>query len=183
MTTELVPAERLPHWMLARRGAALPIERVRSRIAAYVYGTILVLAALATQSRESIQEGLGAIAVGATTATTVLAHLVAHAVAQQLGRDADERRLHLREEARDIVPILTAGLVPFVMMLLAWWGVLDTRTAQLIAGGWLTLQLLLLGVGTTRVTGGGSRRSALWAGVSLAAVSAIVVALKVTLLH
>lgn len=113
----------------------------------------------------------------------MLAHLVAHAVAQQLGRDADARRLHLREEARDIVPILTAGLVPFVMMLLAWWGVLDTRTAQLFAGGWLTLQLLLLGVGTTRVTGGGSRRSALWAGVSLAAVSAIVVGLKATLLH
>lgn len=183
MTTELVPAERLPHWMLARRGAALPIERVRSRIAAYVYGTILVLAALATQSRESIQEGTAAIAVGATTATTVLAHLVAHAVAQQLGRDAKSRRLHLREEARDILPILTAGLVPFVMMLLAWAGVLDTRAAQLIGGGWLTLLLLLLGVGTTRVTGVRTTRSALWAGVSLAAVSAVVVALKATLLH
>lgn len=183
MTAELVPADRLPRWMLARRGESLPLERVRSRIAAYVYGTILVLAALATQSRASIEEGVAAIAVGATTATTVLAHLVAHAVAQTLGRDADARRLHLREEARDILPILTAGFVPFVMMLLAGWGLLDTRTAQLIAGGWLTLQLLLLGVGTTRATGGGSRRSALWAGVSLAGVSAIVVALKATLLH
>jgi len=114
--------------------------------------------------------------------TTVLAHVVAHAVALRFGDESGERRLHLRQEARDALPIVTAGLVPFGVMLLASVGALDTRAAQLLAGGWLILRLLLLGVGTSRASGSGPR-SALWAGLVLAVVSTVVVGLKATLLH
>ena len=61
-----------------RRPLNLPVERVRSRVSAYVYGNILVLAAILATSPENIAHWTAVIFVVATTATTFLAHVVAH---------------------------------------------------------------------------------------------------------
>ena len=183
MSEPVVPADRLPRWMRAGGEKGLPLERARLRIAAYVYGTILVLASVATQSRETIDDGHAAVAVAATTGTTLLAHPIAPAVAQRLGSRPGELRLHLAQEARDSMPIVVAGAVPIVVMILASIDLLDTRLAQVIAGGWLVLRLTLLGPRMSRATGSPVTRASVWAGVGLAVVSSIVVALKATLLH
>ena len=54
---------RLPRWMLARRGSTLPVERMRARLSAYVYGGILVLGAIAVASGDTIADGHAALVV------------------------------------------------------------------------------------------------------------------------
>src|SRR5215208_1913432 len=89
------------------------LERVRSRVGAYVYGNILVLAAILATSPESVAHWTAVIFVIATTATTFLAHVVAHRIGQAIGRTDDEAlRLHLAQEVRDAVPIMTSGTPP-----------------------------------------------------------------------
>src|SRR5918995_6378367 len=101
----------------ARRPLNLPVERVRSRVGAYIYGNILVLAAILATSPESIAHWTAVIFVVATTATTFLAHVVAHRIGQAIGRTDDETlRVHLAQEARDAVPIMTSGTGPAVLL-------------------------------------------------------------------
>lgn len=169
--------------MLARRGRTLPVERIRARLSAYVYGGILVLGAVAVASGETIADGHAALVVAATTLTTYLAHIVAHKVGEQVGRERGAEREHVREAARDALPILFAGLTPTVVLLLPLFTPLPTQAAQLIAGGWIVLQFSLLGTDVARVSGRRPTLSTLWSGVALAAVSGVIVVLKTLLLH
>src|SRR5215216_3860735 len=90
----------------ARRQHDLPVERVRSRVGAYIYGNILVLAAIFATSSQGIAHWSAVlVVVVATSATTFFAHVLAHNIGQAIGRPRDETlRLHLAQEARDAVP-------------------------------------------------------------------------------
>ena len=104
-----------PH---ARRDRNL-VERVRSRVGAYVYGNILVLAAIIATSPESIADWTAVVYVVGTAATTFFGHVVAHRIGQSIGRSDDEAlRLHLAQEARDAVPIVSSGTGPAVLLAL-----------------------------------------------------------------
>ena len=48
----------------------LPVERVRSRVSAYIYGNIFVLAAIFATSPESVAHLTAVVIVVATSATT-----------------------------------------------------------------------------------------------------------------
>jgi O-antigen/teichoic acid export membrane protein len=120
---------RLPRWLLVRRGKSLPVERMRLRLAAYVYGGILVLGAIAVANGETIADGHAALVVAATTATTYLAHVLAHRVGEQIGRPRGTERDHWRQEARDSTPILFAGVTPTIVLLLPTVTSLPTEAA------------------------------------------------------
>jgi hypothetical protein len=103
----------------ARRQHDLPIERVRSRVSAYIYGNIFVLAAIFATSSQSISHWSAVFVVVATSATTFFAHVFAHRIGQAIGRTDDEGlRLHLAQEARDAVPIMNSGSGPAVLLAL-----------------------------------------------------------------
>jgi hypothetical protein len=87
-------------------------------VGAYVYGNIFVLAALVAISPESIANWTGVVIVVATAATTFLAHVVAHNIGQAIGRSDDDARLHLAQETRDAVPIMSSGAIPAVLLAL-----------------------------------------------------------------
>ncbi|MDO9589720.1 MAG: hypothetical protein Q7J04_01080, partial [Microcella sp.] len=82
-----VVTPRMPAWMIAHGGEHLTVERLRVRLAAYVYGNILVLAAIVVATGKSIVGGEAALLVTATALTTYVAHILAHDVGQQLGRE------------------------------------------------------------------------------------------------
>jgi len=174
---------RLPRWLLVRRGQSLPIERMRLRLAAYVYGGILVLGAIAVANGETIADGHAALVVAATTLTTYLAHVLAHRVAAQLGRGLDSARHHVAAEARDSLPIIFAGATPTIVLLLSSLTGFSTEAAQLIAGGWIVLQFSLLGLDVARLSGRQPTVGTLWSGIALALAAGVVVVLKVTLAH
>ena len=168
----------------AQRPLHLPLERVRSRVGAYIYGNILVLAAILATSPESIAHWTAVIFVVATTATTFLAHVVAHRIGQAIGRTDDEAlRVHLAQEARDAVPIMTAGTGPAVLLALAAVGWLPPGLALLLAVAYVVLRLAGMRIIVRRISGYSSPRAGRWSGFVLAGISVVIAALKDILTH
>jgi hypothetical protein len=126
---------------------------MRSRVSAYVYGNIFVLAAIFAISLESFTDWTAVIIVVATSATTFLAHVVAHNIGQAIGRAGDELRLHLAQEARDAVPIMTSGTGPAVLLALGAVGWLPPELSQLLAEVAIVLRLAATGIIVRRISG------------------------------
>ena len=172
---------RLPRWL--RSSEDLPLARSRTRISSYLYGNILVLGAVVASSPASILQGTAVIIVAATTLTTFLAHMVAHGVAQQLGRTEADAQAHLRQELRDAVPILTSGTIPVIMLALGALTVLTPQWAEIIASGVLVARIAFTGILVERMSGKRPSLGVAWTGLTLAAVSLVLVAVKVLLTH
>ena len=105
-----------------RRGQ-LDAERAATRVSAYVYGDVLVLAALVALHPDDLTGTTGLAYVLGTAVSTYGAHVLAEAVG--LGIRAGHRVSSdaLRHELRDSVPIVSAGLGPALLMvavLLGW---------------------------------------------------------------
>lgn len=170
-----------PHPRRIEDAHDLPLERKRARLSAYVYGNILVLAAVATSTPETIANGHAAIVVAATTGTTYLAHVLAHAVGDALGHEPTESD---REELRDALPILSSGSVPILVLVVgALTDRLDVGVAELVAMGVIIARLAGTGALVRRLGGTASNRRAAWSGFAVAGIGVVIAALKVVLLH
>jgi hypothetical protein len=160
---------------------ALRPERKRARLTAYVYGNILVLAAVATATPHTIENGHAAVVVAATTVTTYLAHVLAHEVGDAVMNEEFETE---REELRDALPIISSGSVPIVLLLAgAVSDQIDVGLAELVAMAVVILRLAGTGALVTRLGGRPSTRRALWGGFALAAIGVLIAGLKVVFLH
>lgn len=102
-----------------------------ARISAYIYGNILVLAALVPVTTSPQYVGI-AIVVG-TAVSTFIAHAFAESVAQSVRTGEHLTRRERLEELRDSVPILSSAIVPSLILATAWVGWLEPRTAQILA--------------------------------------------------
>jgi hypothetical protein len=161
------------------------VERVRSRVSAYVYGNIFVLAALFATSPESVAHWSAVLIVAATSATTFFAHVVAHNIGQAIGRTENEEdlRVQLSKEARDAVPIMTSGTVPAVLLGLGAMGWLPSWLAQLLAEGYVVVRLAGTGIVVRRLSGAASDKGGLWSGLALAGIGIVIAALKEIFTH
>jgi hypothetical protein len=167
-----------------RLHADLPVERVRSRVSAYVYGNIFVLAALFATSPESVAHWTAAFIVVAASATTFFAHVVAHNIGQAIGRtDEEDLRAQLSREARDAVPIMTSGTVPAVLLGLGAVGWLSSGLSQLLAEAYVVVRLAGTGIVVRRLSGAASRKGGFWSGLALAGIGIVIAALKQVLTH
>lgn len=174
-------APRLPRWLRSKE--ELSIARSRSRISSYLYGNILVLAAVFAATPDSILDWSAEILVAATTLTTFLAHVVAHGVAQQLGRTDDDAQLHLRREMRDAVPIITSGTLPIVMLTLGALTILQPAVAELSAALVLVARIGLTGILVERLSHNKLSIGVVWTGIALAGICLVIVAMKQLLIH
>ncbi len=89
-------------------------------MSAYVYGTLLALAAVVVVDPHAIEDGSAVLIVLGTTATTFLAHVFAEIVAYRAIGDVSDRTDHVRaraaaDELRDAVPIASSGALPAVL--------------------------------------------------------------------
>ncbi len=168
----------------ARRQHDLPIERVRSRVSAYIYGNIFVLAAIFATSPRSIAHWSAVFIVVATSATTFFAHVFAHRIGQAIGRTDDEGlRLHLAQEARDAVPIMNSGSGPAVLLALGALGWLPAGFSQLLAEAYVVVRLAGTGIIVRRISGDVLHLSGRWSGLALAGISVLIAALKNIVTH
>jgi hypothetical protein len=157
---------------------------VRSRVSAYVYGNIFVLAALFATSPESIAHWSAVVIVVATSATTFFAHVVAHNIGQAIGRPDDVAlRAQLAREARDAVPIMTSGTVPAVLLALGAVGWLSPWLSQLLAEAYVVVRLAGTGIVVRRLSDAASGRGGFWSGLALAGIGVVIAALKQILTH
>jgi hypothetical protein len=168
----------------SRRQHDLPIERARSRVGAYVYGNVLVLAAIFVTSPESIATWTGVVIVAATSATTFLAHVVAHRIGESIGRTDDEAlSLHLAQVTRDAVPIMSSGTGPAVLLALGAVGWLPPEWSLLLAVGYVVLRLAVTGIAVRRISGQASPSGVLWSGFALAGIGVVIAVLEAVLTH
>jgi len=174
---------KMPAWMIARSGEHLTIERLRLRLAAYVYGNILVLAAVVIATGNSIAGGEAALLVTVTTLTTYFAHILAHGVGQQLGRGLHSIRPQIVHEIFDALPIVFSGLVPAIVLLLAGLDIVPTQLAQVAAAAWVVARIALIGFLVERLSGRRATWRTLSGGLVLAIACGVIVVLKVLFAH
>jgi hypothetical protein len=125
------PIRSLLHGPLFSRKTDLEPMHAASRISAYIYGNILILAALVPITPSAT--GLGLAVVWGTALSTYVAHAFAETVGESV-RQHTEMTWELRiAELRDSVPILTSAVLPSVVLLLGIIDVLEPETAQIFA--------------------------------------------------
>ncbi|MHA6523606.1 hypothetical protein [Tessaracoccus sp. G1721] len=158
------------------RSTPLPPENATHRSTAFVYGNILVLAALVQVSPSEIT-GQSVVTVIATALSTFLVHIFAGVVTTTWSKAS------LLSNARDSTPILTAGLLPSGLLLLTvLFGVpamITTILAELI----IVVRIALMGVVVARLRDEPVTRSTVLAGIALAVLGLIIVVTKVVLIH
>ncbi|WP_280236734.1 hypothetical protein [Nocardia cyriacigeorgica] len=171
----------LLHGPLFSRRMPLDRDNAASRISAYIYGNVLVLAALVPVVTAEKYVGI-LVVLGATIST-----FVAHAFAEAVGRSVRMRstltmseQLH---ELRNSVPILSSAVLPCVILATGWLGWLEPRTSQIVAE--LAVLLRIGGVVFVigRLNGQRPTRGTIYAAVLLAVVATTVVIVKVLLTH
>ncbi len=161
----------------------LPESRIRSRISAYVYGDVLVLAALLALEPEHHVSWPSVLTIVGTTMTTYVAHVVSDAIGERIGRTDVETAGHLRAELRDAAPIAVAGLVPAIVVAAAALHLLPPEAAQAIAATAVLLRLAAVGAVTSHLTGRSAPLSTVLSGISIATLGAAIAVIKAVLAH
>ena len=177
------PTGPKPRGRGGRARADLPRENVASRVSAYVYGNVLVMAALIALHPEELRGPTGVLYVLGVGASTYVAHTVGEAVGLRVraGRPLD--RNALGHELRDALPIATAAAAPAAVLLLAWTGLLDAAVVLILALALVDLRLALIGSVVARLSGERSSTRVFMAGFILAVVAAAAAVLKWRLTH
>jgi len=164
-------------------GHRLSAERTATRISAYVYGDVLVLAALVALRPEDLRSTTGLAYVLGTALSTYVAHVLAEAAGLRIrGTDRVSKTL-LRHELRDALPIASAASGPALLMavaLLGWW---SAGTALMGAITVTALRVAVLGWVIGYVRGEAPSRRTFWAGIALGVAGVAVALLKWWLTH
>ncbi|CAM3037326.1 Integral membrane protein [Prescottella defluvii] len=170
------------HGPLLSRSKPLDKDNAASRISAYVYGNILILAALIPETVARNDTRTIAIVAG-----TALSTFIAHAFAEGVGKSVRSgRQLTAGErlaELRDSVPVLSSAVVPIAVLATAVFGWLEPFTAQVIAEVAILIRIASMVFVITRLRGERPSGSTLFAAGALAVVATAIVILKVVLTH
>jgi hypothetical protein len=166
-----------------RGGDPLTATTAASRAEAYLYGNILVLAAMATLRDDAVQSGHGALLVIGTAFSTYLAHVLAHWIGHQIRSEGRSDFAHLREGIRNAVPIATSALFPTAILLVGMWGWLEPLWALSLAITAVVVRFMVMGFVVGSLSGNKVSLSSFIAGVALAVAGLVVVAVKVVLTH
>lgn len=168
--------------LASRKEGPLTPSRAARRMSAYIYGNILVLAAVVGATTAALQNGSAVLLVLGTTGSTYLAHVYSEIVAHgMLSTESASREFP--HELRDGVPILSAGTVPLLALLLGYLEILPTDWAWVLAGGVIVVRMASIGFWTDRLRGNKPSFHSLINGIIAAAICAVIVLIKVVLAH
>lgn len=178
---------RLRRFLRWRTDQPLSAQDAASRITAFVYGNILVLAALLALHPDDLTGPKAISYVVGTGLSTFLAHVVAELVGGSVHALKNEApgasRLQLRHHLRDAVPIASSAVVPAALMAAALVGWVAPTTGLVLAIGVTVLRLAGLSLVVSRLRGKKASLSTVLAGVLLAAVCVVVAIVKWWLTH
>ena len=163
------------------RTQELPRRRSARRIESYVYGNVLVLAAIITAGTADVANGRAALLALGTAASTFIAHLLAVTVGRQAEEESEQHPF--AEAARDGLPMATSGIWPGIALIAGWLGWLDPNWAWWIAVGIIGVRFVGLGSVVAYLKGAPSTWRNLLIGIGLAAVGLLVAVLKNALTH
>jgi hypothetical protein len=154
----------------------------RDSIAGTVYGTIVVMGAIAAGAGSDPRPGRLAGIVAGTVLVLWIAHVYAHALGEtiQLGRRLDSAEL--LSVARRELAIVLAGVAPVGALVLGELGVLKPRTAGWVAMGFGLATLLIQGIRYAGVERLSRLGTAVTVGINLG-LGLLIVGLKAGLGH
>ncbi|WP_091239654.1 hypothetical protein [Klenkia soli] len=165
---------------LTRRREDLDPHRAESRVSAYVYGTVLVLAAVVGCSPEAVDSGAAVTIVVGTVLSTYVAHVLAHSVGALV--TGGEHR-ELRQAARDATPILSSGALPALVLAATALGWPPELWGQALAALVGLVRVAGIGVVYRRLRADVPFGRAVLVGAVAAGVALLVVVLKLVLTH
>jgi hypothetical protein len=179
---------RLHRRLVRRAQGPLEPERARARMSAYVYGTLLALAAVVVVDPHAIDDGSAVMIVLGTTATTFLAHVFADIVAYRtIGVDDDRSdRLRARaaaQELRGTLPIASSGAFPAFFLALGWLGALSSTWAYALASAGPIARIAFAEIAIQRLQDRPMTLRVLVGALMTAAVATAIVAVKVVVAH
>jgi hypothetical protein len=176
-----VPRRPAAQARLTRRRDDVAPPRAQSRVSAYIYGNVLVLAAVVGASPAAVRSGTAVTLVIGTVLSTYVAHVLAHSIGSLLG-GADGRRA-VGVQLRDAVPIISSGITPAVLLAVAAIGWLPSLAGQALSSAVLIGRIAATGVVYRRLREDVPIRKAWTVGGLAAGVAALAVVLKLTLTH
>ena len=154
----------------------------RGGIAGTVYGTIVVMAALAAGSQDEVDPWrLGAIA-SATVLVLWIAHVYSHALAETIRANRRLDREEFFDVARRESAIPFAAVGPLAALVLGGLGVLGERASLRIALGIGAATLAVQGLGYARTIHASRLATIVSVAVNLS-LGLVIVALEVALAH
>ena len=172
----LLDALRHPALTITRRRGGLSSKRADSRVSAFIYGDVLVLAATVGVSGEAIRSGDAVLVVLGAVASTYVAHVLADVVGEVF--DDLPLRAAVLAELRDSLPIISAGLPSAVVFGAAALGWPTPGWAQLGASVMLIARIAAIGLVYRRLRRPISLGRAVGLGVTAAGVAVLASALK-----
>ncbi|MFQ1000901.1 hypothetical protein [Modestobacter sp. SSW1-42] len=156
-------------------------DRAESRVAAFVYGNVLVLAAVVGASPSAVESGTAVVLVVGTVLSTFVAHVLAHSIGALFG--GEDGRTAARVALRDAVPILSSGVTPAVLLGATALGWISAPWGQSLSALVLLGRVAGTGVVYRRLRADVPLRRAWTVGIVAAAVAAVAVVLKLALTH
>lgn len=176
----IVPVTNAP---AGRRARPLDREAAASRISAFVYGNILVTAALVTLVPADLRHSHALLVVAGTGLSTFVAHVLAETVGARARSDEALGWDSLRHEARHALPVVSSTAIPVGVLALALPGWIDASWALGGALAATLLRLASLGWLVTHLRGEPASWRTFTAGVVLAALAGATALLKAVLTH
>jgi hypothetical protein len=157
-------------------------EAAAARVSAYVYGNILVIAALISLTPAGVRTTSALLSVLGVGLTTFVAHAVSQAVALRIRVGRTLTTTDVVAEVRDGMPIVTSAVVATLAVAGAGLAGLSSGATLLAALAVPAGRLALLGSVVEHLQGRSSRR-VIGAGVGLAVVGIAVAVLKLVVAH
>lgn len=174
------PDSRKP--LLARKHP-LATEEAAGRTTAYVYGNILVLAALVALHPNDAASSRALLIVLGTAISTFVAHVFAEAMGAQVRSKESPTLGSVLGIAKESFPILTSGVLPSIILLLGWMEILTSGVALSLAEAVVLLRIASTGIIVARLRNEPSSLKILLIGVGAAVLGGLVSLLKVYLTH
>lgn len=158
-------------------------EDAASKVSAYVYGNILVLAALATVSPEQAETWHGVLLILGTGLATYIAHVFSEMIGFRIRLDDPPEKQTVKHEISLARPIATSATIPAIILALSALDWIDGKIALIAAIVVIGLRLAFIGSTVKRVADKDDSAKSFWAGIAFAAAAGAVALIKFFLTH
>lgn len=165
------------------RRKKLTNDEIVGRSSAFIYGNVLILAALVALSPQDVEEGHAVAVILGTGISTLVAHLFAESHAHRIRHGKKLTREEWRIEFRNAVPIMSATAWPSFVIFLGMMDVLSVLESWFVAVGIIIARMIAQGFVIARFEDRKPTFKDFLGGLALAGIALAVALLKAELTH
>jgi hypothetical protein len=164
----------VPAWVMA-----LPSEDAARRVSAWIYGTVLAIAGLTLVTPEMSDEGGGAAILIGIGVGTLLAHIFADLIGEEVRERRKLTNAERRELLRDLMPVLTGMIPPAILLAI---GTLPSVSGPWMLAAAFAITLLRLPL-VAMIVAARTGRHVAWSLFVVTGLGVLIVVVKVLVSH